>query len=103
MISQHIFFCSELSRGFAEKTFGTASVGDIWLLIEYPFAWGTQALRDSDLSQAVKAHLMRAVKTIPRSRLLFIKRERRKPGDELAVFVVRCREHAPSMTRLTIN
>ena len=103
MISQHTFFCSDLSRRFAEKTYGTASVGDIWLLIEYPFAWGPQALKDSDLSQAVKAYLMKAVKTIPRSRLLFIKRERRKPKAELAVFVVRCREHAPSIARLKIN
>jgi len=103
MISQQSFFCSELSRGFAEKTFGTASVGDIWLLIEYPFAWGPQALKDSDLSQAVKAYLMSAVKNIPRSRLLFIKRDRRKRKEELAVFVVRCREHAPSITRLKIN
>lgn len=103
MISQHRFFCSELSRGFAEKTYGTASVGDLWLLIEYPFAWGPQALEDSDLSPAVKAHLMKIVKTIPRSRLLFIKRDRRQPKDGLAVFVVRCREHAPSITRLTIN
>ncbi|MBA3765592.1 MAG: sucrase ferredoxin [Acidobacteria bacterium] len=102
MISQHSFFCSELSRGFAEKTYGTASVGDLWLLIEYPFPWGPQALKDSDLSPAVKAYLMRAVKTIPRSRLLFIKRDR-KPVDGLSVFVVRCREHAPSITRLKIN
>src|SRR5215210_7653415 len=103
MISQQSFFCSDLSRGFAEKTYGTASVGDLWLLIEYPFPWGSQALKDSDLSQAVKAYLVRAMKTIPRSRLLFIKRDRRKPKDELAVFVVRCREHRPSITRLKIN
>lgn len=102
MISQQSFFCSELSRGFAEKTYGTASVGDLWLLIEYPFPWGPQALKDSDLSPAVKAYLMRVVKTIPRSRLLFIKRDR-MPKDELAVFVVRCREQTPSITRLTIN
>jgi hypothetical protein len=103
MIVQHSFYCSELSRGLAEKTYGTASVGDLWLLIEYPFAWGPHALKDSDLSQAVKAHLIRFIKTTPRARLLFIKRERRKPRDGLAVFVVRCREHEPSIVRLRIN
>jgi hypothetical protein len=102
MMSQQSFYCSELSRGYAEKTFGTASVGDLWLLIEYPFPWGTKAIQDSDLSPIVKAHLMGFVKTTPRSRLLFIKRDR-KPKDGLAVFVVRCREHKPSITRLRIN
>lgn len=103
MMSQPFFYCSELSRGFAEKTYGTASVGDLWLLIEYPFAWGPHALKDSDLSQAVKAHLIKFIKTIPRARLLFIKRERKKPRDGLAVFVVRCREHEPTVARLEIN
>lgn len=103
MSQRSFFYCSDLSRGYAEKTFGTASVGDLWLLIEYPFPWGTKALHESALSQAVKAHLTRVVKTTPRSRLLFIKRERRRPLDGLTVFVVRCREHKPSITRLRIN
>ena len=103
MSQQSFFYCSELSRGFAEKTYGTASVGRLWLLIEYPFAWGTKAFQESALSPMVKAHLMRFVKTSPSARLLFIKRERRRPLDGLTVFVVRCREHKPSITRLKIN
>lgn len=101
-MSQQSFYCSDLSRGFAEKTYGTASVGDVWVLIEYPFPWGVKALQDSDLSAAIKAHLTGIVKTTPRARLLFIKRDR-KPVDGLTVFVVHCREHKPTTTRLRIN
>lgn len=103
MTSPPFFYCSELSRGFAEKTYGTASVGDVWLLIEYPFWWAYKAFQDSHLSPAVKSHLNRTLKSIPRSRLLFIKRERIRRGGELSVFIVRCRERAPSIVQLGIK
>ncbi|HEV2915684.1 MAG TPA: sucrase ferredoxin [Pyrinomonadaceae bacterium] len=101
-MSQHFFYCSELSRGHAEKTFGTASIGEVWLLVEYPFSWGPKAFHDSDLSAEVKAYLNRAIKTIPKARLLFIKQGRRT-GGELSVFVARCREQNPSIVRLGLS
>ena len=96
------FYCSELSRRAAEKTYGTASIGAVWLLVEYPFSWGTKAFHDSDLSGAVKAYLNRFIKTIPKARLLFIKQGRRK-GGELSAFVVRCREQRPSIAQLKLS
>jgi hypothetical protein len=103
-MSEPLFFCSELSRGFAEKTFGTASVGNVWLLIEYPSWWGPHALHDSSLSPAVKAHLNSFIKTVPRSRLLLIKQERReKSGAGLSIFVVRSRERGSSIERLSVG
>ncbi|HEX8137965.1 MAG TPA: sucrase ferredoxin [Pyrinomonadaceae bacterium] len=103
-MSEPFFYCSELSRGFAEKTFGTASVGNVWLLIEYPSWWGPHALHDSTLAPAVKAHLGRFLKTVPRSRLLLIKQERRaQSGAGLAVFVVRSRERNSSIERLSVK
>jgi hypothetical protein len=101
-MTQDFFYCSELSRGFDETTFGTASVGDVWLLIEYPSWWGPKALHDSSLPLAVKKYLNRFLKTVPRSRMLFIKQERREKG-ELSVFVVRCRERGSSIRRLKLN
>jgi hypothetical protein len=101
-MSQPFFYCSELSRGAAEKTFGTASVGNVWLLIEYPYGWGFEALTDSNLSPAVKEYLNRFLKTVPRSRVLFIKQERKESG-ERSVFVVRCRERNASVAQLGIS
>jgi hypothetical protein len=102
MMPPPFFYCSELSRRHAEKTFGTASTGDVWLLVEYPYWWGAQAFHDSALSPRVKAHLNRALKIIPRARFLFIKQDRVR-GRELSVFLVRCRETNPSIVKLKIK
>jgi hypothetical protein len=101
-MSRNLFYCSELSRQAAEKSYGTASIGAVWLLIEYPQAWGPHALRDSALSRAVKGHLNRLLKTIPRSRLLFIKQE---PGakERLNFFVVRSRESDPFIVKFELD
>jgi len=103
MTSPPFFYCSELSRGAVEKTYGTASAGDLWLLVEYPFWWGSKAFQESTLSPQVKSHFNRALKSIPRSRLLFIKRDRLNRSDELSLFVVRCRERDPSIIQFRIK
>lgn len=101
-MSRNLFYCSELSRHAAEKIYGTASTGAVWLLIEYPRAWGPHALRDSALSPHVKQHLSRLLKTIPRSRLLFIKQE---PGlkERLTFFIVRSRESDPFIVKFELD
>jgi len=101
-MSEPFFYCSELSRRLAEKTYGTASTGDVWLLIEYPFAWASKAFQESILSTGVKAHLNKLIKSIPRMKLLFIKRERVKDG-AFNVFLVRCRERHPSIVHFGIR
>jgi hypothetical protein len=101
-MSQPFFYCSELSRGHGEETFGTASTGEVWLLIEYPYWWGSKAFHESLLSPAVKKHLNRALKTIPRARLLFIKQDRVRDR-ELSILIAHCRESNPSITKLTIK
>jgi hypothetical protein len=101
-MSQQFFYCSELSREAAEKTFGTASVGNVWLLVEYPYGWGMDALTDSNLSPVVKSYLNKLLKTVPRARVLFIKQERRETS-ERSVFVVRCRERNPAVAQFRIS
>jgi hypothetical protein len=101
-MSQPFFYCSELSRGFKERTYGTASTGDVWLLLEYPYWWGAKAFQESALSPAVKAHLNRALKSIRRARLLFIKQDR-IAGSELSIFIVRSSETDPSIVKLKIK
>ena len=93
-MTQPFFYCSELSRRASEQPFGTASVGGVWLLVEYPYAWGKHALADSNLSPLIKNHLSSTLARVPHSRLLFIKRERECAGG-ISFFVVRCREREP--------
>ncbi|HZH30104.1 MAG TPA: sucrase ferredoxin [Pyrinomonadaceae bacterium] len=100
-MSRPFFYCSDLSRASGERSFGTASVGEVWLLVEYREAWGAHALQDSALSADVKRHLNNFCKIVPRARLLFIKQERVRPEAPVC-FVVRCRESAPSIERLEL-
>jgi hypothetical protein len=96
------FYCSDLSRAAAEKTYGTASVGAFWMLLEYPFAWGSHALDESNLSASVKAHLKRVVKQVAHGRLLFIKKERSRLK-HIKLFIVRCNESEPYVVRLDLE
>jgi hypothetical protein len=109
-MSRPFFYCSELSRLAAEKSYGTASTGEVWVLVEYPYAWGPKALEDSALSFAVKRHLSRLNRSIQRVRLLFIKRERPAVGsfklaalDTFKLFVVRARERDPFIVEFKLE
>ena len=101
-MSQTSFFCSELSLRASENSFGTASVGGAWLLLEYPYPWGPKALPDSSLSPEIKSFLNRALASIPRSRLLLIKRGRGCEGG-IKFFVVRCREREPFVVKFELR
>ncbi len=101
-MSQRFFYCSELSRECGEVRYGTASVGDVWLLLEYPFWWGAQAFADSALPVEVKAHLEHALELIPRSRLLLIKQDRPR-RERPKFFVVRARERQPAIAEFTLD
>lgn len=96
------FYCSDQSRASSETTFGTASVGAMWLLLEYPFAWGYDALENSLLSSTVKDYLGALVSEVPHSRLLLIKRARIRLRP-VTLFIVRCREIHPFIIRLELE
>jgi hypothetical protein len=91
-------FCSVRSQEAAEKTFGTASMGDAWLLLEYAWPWGARAFHESTLPKAVQDHLTGVLKSVPRSRVLFIKQTRKVEGP-LSLFVVRSRETSSSILK----
>ncbi|MCA1557992.1 MAG: hypothetical protein LC731_05560 [Acidobacteria bacterium] len=99
---QQDFYCSQLSRGVEENTFGTASIGEVWLLVEFTEPWGSKALNDSSLSMEVKNYLNQLVRRIPRSRLLFIKQERRHQSS-FNFFIVRARERNPFIIRFELD
>jgi hypothetical protein len=100
-MSQQLFFCSELSRNAGEQLFGTASTGEVWLLVEYPYPWGSRAMESSALSVAIKSHLNTLLKTIPRSRLLFIKQS--APQETFNLFIVRARARRPYTVQLMLS
>jgi len=91
-------FCSIRSKEAAETTFGTASTGDAWLLLEYARPWGAKAFRESTLPKAVKVYLSGLLKSIPRSRVLLIKQTRTIKGP-LSLFVARSRESSSSILK----
>jgi hypothetical protein len=99
---QPFFYCSQLSRNVEEHTFGTASVGEIWLLVEYTEPWGAKALADSRLSADVKNYLNQLIRRIPRSRLLFIKQERRHQR-RFNFYLIRSRERSPFIVRFELD
>ncbi|HKR22271.1 MAG TPA: sucrase ferredoxin [Pyrinomonadaceae bacterium] len=98
MVEQLPVFCSVQSQEAAEKTFGTASMGDAWLLVEYARPWGAKAFRDSELPKAVKSYLAGVLKSGPRFRVLLIKQERNVAGP-LSLFVARSRESSSSIIK----
>src|ERR1041384_7288447 len=100
-MSRGFFYCSELSRQRGEPRYGTASIGDVWLLVEYPFGWGAQAFHDSALTTEVKAQLTAALTSIPRARLLFIKQDPPR-RQQIKFFVVRSRPREPFIAEFTL-
>jgi hypothetical protein len=102
-MAQDFFYCSQLSRNVEERAFGTASVGEVWLLVEYTEPWGPRALHDSALSVGVKNYLSQLIRRIPRSRLLFIKQERRRLKSSFNFFVIRARERNPFIVKFELD
>jgi hypothetical protein len=102
MADQSKFFCSNLSRDASEQTFGTASIGNVWLLLEYPLAWERKAVEDSALSSTVKSFLSSVIKTLPRARVLLIKTDRLHTTG-ITFYVVRSREHSPFTVRFQLT
>jgi hypothetical protein len=96
------FYCSQLSRDADEQPYGTASIGDVWVLVEYPHGWGSKALEESDLSPHVKRYLKSTTGAIPKSKLLFIKQDRASSRD-LTLYIVRCRERNPFILRFNLQ
>src|SRR5260221_11322616 len=65
--------CCEYSRQAGEPLFATATVVDVWLLLEQPLPWGKEAFIESTLPQPVKAPLSAVLDTNPGSRPQFIR------------------------------
>ncbi len=91
-------FCSDLSRQDKEELHGTASLGETWLLLEYPGHWAKKALAGSHLSKEVKAFL----KALPHTRILLIRQNWKPPGPVM-LFVAVARERDPILRRFELR
>lgn len=99
MFEQLHAFCSLRSRKADEQAFGTASMGDAWLLLEYARPWGAKAFSDSALPKTLKTYLTGVLNSVPRSRVLLIKQQTRKVKEPLTLFIVRSHESSSSILR----
>src|SRR3954447_19176763 len=73
-------FCADLSRSRGESLAGTASRVDHWLVVEYHGMWARDPLGGSRIPESVKAHLRAQLASLPRSRLLFVRRPHERVG-----------------------
>lgn len=68
------YFCSDNARTRGDDNTATATRLDVWILVEFPHTWGRRPLTDAGLPAPVQATLSRALREIPRSRVVFIRR-----------------------------
>jgi hypothetical protein len=101
-MKQDIFYCAALSTEVKEQVLGTASTGENWLLLEYREGWGVEPFKESDLPRHVKQHLSRSLKSVPKSRFLFIKQDR-QTTHRLTLFVVRSLEVGSTVVKYEFN
>lgn len=92
-----------LARARAEALYGTAPCSDVWLLLEQPGPWGTDALLGSGLPPAVSGYLTRNAEK-QRFRALLIRRAAgRHVLGERSCFLVRCHPSGTWMERLLLE
>jgi len=98
------FYCSQLSIATDEQIFGTAVASTtVWFLLEYPAAWGAQALEESDLAPAVKEQLFAWQKNISGARLQLIKKGSRLAGDQINFYVGLSGDPQPRLYRFPLD
>jgi len=95
-------YCAEWTRQADEPIYGTATVVQLWFLLEYRQPWRSKAVTDNELPLKVQEFLSGQVASTPHSRLLFIKRQTALQ-EELRFFVVKTAEVAPAIYEFDLN
>lgn len=81
-------YCSDAARLRGDDNIASAARVDVWLLVELPITWGREPLDDAAIPPRVRESLRNALRTIPRSRLVFIRRRVEAPGP-VRVYAIR--------------
>lgn len=88
-------YCAVEARLAGEQLFGTAARVDFWLMVEYRGQWGAKSFWESDLPQAVKAHLQSATERIPNTRIQLIRQFGTEKRETITFYVAVSREVQP--------
>lgn len=94
-------FCSLHSAGIGEEHFATAPTIERLLLLEYPFPFAEEAIRDSRIPEPVKSFLEEQLQRQVFSRILLIKNNS-SSRDCIQIFGVNNRESDPFIRRRVI-
>jgi hypothetical protein len=89
--------CSQRSLELDEPLFASATETQVYFLLEFPHAWGSKALDESDLPEAVKAALKQALKGISGARLLMIKGRPGRSTGKPRFFAARLSDRQPDL------
>lgn len=96
-------FCSDLSRETGESMVGTASIVDVWFLLEYAGLWRAKATDDNELPQPVKDWLNEQLATANNARVQFIKRNRAGDTAGISFFIALTTEVEPRLYQLNLD
>lgn len=96
-------FCADISSETGEPLTATASRIEHWLLVEYRGLWNRDVLGGSLLSKQVQEALTEQLASLPRSRLLFIRRPERRAARGRMVYLARATETQAALSALEVG
>ena len=95
--------CSQESLNVQEPLFGSMAKSSFWFLVEYPFAWGVKAFKESDIPQLVKEKLSSTVNLAPEARLQLIKKSNSGFKDPITIYVALPYENHPLLYKFLLT
>jgi hypothetical protein len=95
--------CSTISSSAGEPLFGTATLAQVWFILEHPDVYGSKALEESQLPAPVKNHLTSLVKATQGSRIQLIKRDPSSFPEQIHFFVALTTEVQPHLYEFQLH
>lgn len=89
--------CSLISNRSGEPLYASIKPARYWLMLEYDRPYGRKALPDSDLPQAVKAHLDTQAQALVSCRVLLVRQQNRRVSGGLRFFLAVADELSPEL------
>lgn len=103
MPTSDLVYCAECSRMVGEQLYGTAPRTDVWILLEYTGPWNARALPQSDLPDAVKAHIDGWLNRLSNPKFQFIKQNDTPGTSGYTLFVALARELRPLLFEFQLD
>lgn len=96
------YYCAHLSLETDEPLYGSAPEARVWLMLEYNRPWGAKALPESDLPEAIKAHINGWTDAIDSAKFLFIRQPGQTKREGIRFFVAITGEARPRLYAYTL-